>query len=210
MLELIQIIISSKNKSNLSFTNNSDWSDNILPENAIAYELTINGDIGNKFSLNNSKEPFTIDKDGNNTTIPLAIYLHVNPALSLHINKKNSYRVPTIINVLINSDKKNYDQYLHQVNFLQSDLNVLQNDFSSFVSNDFVDIKNKVKAMYGLDWDAADEDIGQKLLNLKNVVIGESDWENNSGGKTISSVIGRWSHLDTTISDTLTWNDYLT
>lgn len=174
MLKLIQKIVPSN--ESLNFAYNSEWSDNILPDNTVAYELTINGDAGNLFSLDKAEEPFVIKKMDNGITIPLAIYRHARPVKSLHIHRDNKYKTSTIINILISVDEKNLDQWLNEVTKLSE----------------------MVHLMYGEAFGPEDYDIGSQLNNLdKNVnflyeTINPDLWSTRNYELSIAKAIGGW------------------
>ena len=118
MLKLVQKVISFKPSD---FIDDAEWSNNILPPDTVAYELTIGSEAGNKFALDESKDPFIIQTTENGSVIPLIINRHKAPIQSLHVHRENKYTtMPTIINMLILVDEKNLDQWLDEVKSMAS------------------------------------------------------------------------------------------
>lgn len=173
MLKLIQKVISFKPSD---FTTNDEWSDNLLPAHTVAYELTIGGDAGNKFVLDESKEPFIIQAAENGSAIPLAIYRHKAPIKSLHVHRDNTYNMSTIINILISVDEKNLDQWLDEVNSLSGELE---------------DLTKKVELMYGTAFGIEDYNLGDRLLFLEKTINPE-EWNSTNYKLPMASAIGGW------------------
>lgn len=106
MLKTKQIVI--KDIADLTFeTSESEWSNNILSNTTVAYEITIGSASNNQFLVDDASEPFTITttpvEEGKiNLLSPLTIQKHGDtPIRSLRAHRGNSYNpTVTIINVL--------------------------------------------------------------------------------------------------------------
>ena len=126
MLKLVQKVISFKPSD---FIDDAEWSNNILPPDTVAYELTIGSDAGNKFALDESKYPFIIQTTEDGSVIPLTINRHKVPIQSLHVHRENKYTtMPTIINMLILVDEKNLDQWLDEVSNLTQKIELMDEE----------------------------------------------------------------------------------
>lgn len=104
MLKYQQLFFNAINRPQAS---NSDpnWSDNIIPSNCQgAYEIVINGQVGNQFLIGDNTEPFSIIADTQNqepTPITIRLASYEMPIINLQVHQENKYNVdPTVITLL--------------------------------------------------------------------------------------------------------------
>lgn len=201
MLKLIQKVITTKDI--LGFNDYTDWSDNILPQGTVGYEITIGSVANNQFVIDNAvNSPFIIQTQKMNESnieipLPLAIHSHIKPIKSLRIHKDNKYDSATVINILVSADEKNLDQWLDEVSILSGNLE---------------ELKAKVELMYGTAFGIEDYNLGDRLLFLENL-IDLKTWEDNLSGFSISSIIGDWQYTNSIsekiedVTNILAWDD---
>lgn len=101
MIKYQQIIYTAKDHIEESL-DKSGWSENILVNGTVAYEVIVNSQAGNQFIIDKSNVALTIQENTSGETIPvIKVKAYKEPIKSIQLSMENKYNeIPMVITLL--------------------------------------------------------------------------------------------------------------